>query len=193
MSRRWLLARHRARGDFIHQCLVRSDTKKLACLVPTGMEVALPGAVDGGSDSEEESSSAAGSQQIEEPLRGKQMFFRQSSGIEEKAQTVEDMNVAQLRNIIKDEVVEKVRELGIVGRGHGNIGHTDRSEDIIHIDPHKTASRDHLPRNLAQAVPVAIPWFFGGFSRQSPIRMKCLQVSLRAVCAEDAEDSPQHA
>ena len=144
-------------------------------------EMMLPNEVNADSDLED-AQSPTGGRQHEEPLEGKEIFDRMSSLIEkvEDSKNVEEMSVLQLRSIIREEVAEKVRDSSLMTLKQAANGNMVGSnvEDLAteQSDPHKSAPRDRLPRNLSEAVPVSLPLFFGGFSRQSPIRFKCIQI-----------------
>lgn len=58
-----------------------------------------------------------------------------------------------------------------LNRMHGSV--EDDDEDNVHAEHDAGAKRI---RTLDDAIPVSVPMFFGGFSRRSPVRMKCLMI-----------------
>jgi hypothetical protein len=150
---------------------------------------ALPNSVNTDEELDSSSSGAALSKGQEDPLKNKSMWERHST-LEHK-EKVDQMTVEDLRNIIREEVTEKVDHFNLLH--HHNASSTiadssttenaesSRAERFRPMsapsnDLHFTARKDQLPHTLEEAVPVSIPWVFSGFSRNSAVRMKCFQI-----------------
>lgn len=153
---------------------------------PQSSAVVLPNAVESDDDLDddhEDEDYAVSKGLHEEPLAGHELFDRKmSSFTEEKSAKVNDLTVGDLRGIIRQEVVDKAVEVGMIGGRDrrageaGGAGSIDSQADAAVTDPHLTAPRDRLPRNIKEAVPISLPLLYGGLSRASPIRQKCFMI-----------------
>ena len=150
---------------------------------------ALPNSVNTDEDLDSSNSGAALSKVQEDPLKNKSMWERHST-LEHK-EKVDQMTVEDLRNIIREEVTEKVDHFNLLHQHNASSTIADSSTtenaessraerfrpmSALSNDPHFTARKDRLPQTLQEAVPVSIPWVFSGFSRNSAVRMKCFQI-----------------
>jgi hypothetical protein len=155
---------------------------------PKSPDVTLPNAVDADSDDDDDDGDARRTLSVhwkrhEEPLAGHELFERKKSTFaEDKNSKVSDLTVGDLRGIIRQEVVEKAIEVGMIGALQKQSAPEDESDGIeghgqAMDDPHLSAPRDRLPRTMEEAVPISLPLAYGGFSRRSPIRNKCMMIS----------------
>jgi len=147
----------------------------------------LPNAVNTDSDGDDDAHSHdSRASPHADPHRGKELFRRNTVDLDRSR--VEDMTIGDLRGIIRQEVVDKAREMHIVG-GNLSKGEPSSFDGSVHFtssqsvtsgsrleDPYLAAPTDRLPRTLDEAVPVTLPLFFRGFSRTSPVRIKCFKV-----------------
>jgi hypothetical protein len=152
----------------------------------------LPNAVNTDSDGDDDAHSHDSRPSPHaDPHRGKELFRRNTVDLD--STSVEDMTIGDLRGIIRQEVVGKAREMQIVGGDltkrepsnfDGSVQFTS-SQSVTSCsrleDPHLAAPTHRLPRTLDEAIPVTLPYFFRGFSRTSPIRIKCFR-----VCCDEA-------
>lgn len=157
---------------------------------PKSPAVMLPNAVDAGSEEEEEEDDHDARRNLsvqwkrpEEPLAGHELFVRKKSTFaEDKNSKVNDLSVGDLRGIIRQEVVEKAIEVGMIGAHQKEPAPESESSSIeghgqAMNNPHLSAPRDRLPRTMEEAVPISLPLAYGGFSRKSPIRNKCMMIT----------------
>ena len=178
--------KHAEEDDDLQEPEGNPDSTRSPDDLPERSAVTLPNAVDSDSDLDDDDheDSPRSRRRLEEPLTGHELFDRKRCTFtEEKNSKVTDLSVGDLRGIIRQEVAEKAVKVGMIGRQEKRANEAGRSDgqnrrkvEVVDLDPHASAPSDRLPRNMEEAVPISLPLLYGGLSRRSPLRQKCLMI-----------------